>query len=128
MIYGIGTDIVAVARIETALASHGERFAARILAESELAEFRASSAPARFTAKRFAAKEAFAKALGTGIGAELSWHDLTVTHDAAGKPAFTFSAALTDRLYPLEVAATHLSISDETTHAVAFVVIERKTL
>ncbi|HEX22459.1 MAG TPA: holo-[acyl-carrier-protein] synthase, partial [Chromatiales bacterium] len=67
MIYGIGTDIVGVSRLQTNLDRYGERFAARILAESEMAAFRQTQSQAHFLAKRFAAKEALVKALGTGF-------------------------------------------------------------
>ena len=84
MIYGIGTDIVQVVRIRESLDRHGERFAERILSDAELAEFRASAHPARFLARRFAAKEAVAKAFGTGFSGGLTFRDITIGHDDAG--------------------------------------------
>lgn len=124
MIYGIGTDIVSIKRIEDALFRFGDRFLHRILNETEVAEYAQSAQPARFLAKRFAAKEAFSKAFGTGIGGEIGWHDVAVTHDERGKPIIKCSAALSARLATCEIKNSHISISDESEHAIAFVVIE----
>ena len=130
MIFGIGTDIVAVKRIEEGLFKHGDRFLHRILSEAEVAEYTHyktsphTTAPARFLAKRFAAKEAFSKAFGTGIGEAVGWHDVRVIHDTKGKPLLAVSAALQARLNDAGVNRTHISISDEQDHAIAFVVLE----
>jgi holo-[acyl-carrier protein] synthase len=124
MIYGIGTDIVSVKRIEDALFRFGDRFLHRILNETEVAEYAQSAQPARFLAKRFAAKEAFSKAFGTGIGGEIGWHDVAVGHDARGKPIINASTKLVARLAKSEIKYSHISISDETEHAIAFVVLE----
>lgn len=130
MIFGIGTDIVAIKRIEEALFKHGDRFLHRILSEDEVAEYAVyktsanTLAPARFLAKRFAAKEAFSKAFGTGIGEAVGWHDVRVAHDAKGKPAVAVSEALQARLASAGVHQSHISISDEQDHAIAFVVLE----
>ena len=120
MILGIGTDMVTIARIEDVLARHGERFARRILAPAEYALFRRSTRPASYLAKRFAAKEAASKALGTGIG-QISWHDLEIRNDERGAPLLV----LHGRAASARVGArTWLSISDGGGMAVAFVVIE----
>lgn len=124
MIYGIGTDIVSVKRIEDALLRFGDRFLHRVLNEAEVAEYAQTAQPARFLAKRFAAKEAFSKAFGTGIGADVNWHDVSVSHDAQGKPLFALSPALAARMAAKSVASSHISISDESEYAVAFVVME----
>ena len=126
MIYGIGTDLVNIRRIEEAVFRFGDRFLHRILSEQEVAEYAHSSQPARFVAKRFAAKEAFSKAFGTGIGESVGWHDVTVSHDALGKPLIQTSPALTEKLRGLQIAQTHISITDEAEQALAFVVIEKK--
>jgi len=94
MIYGVGTDVVEIARIEQALARFGARFARRILCESELKRFHGHRLPANFLAKRFAAKEAFTKALGTGIHAPANWHGVWVRNLPSGKPVLEFSDAL----------------------------------
>ena len=106
MIFGIGTDIVAVARTETACKRHGSAFAAKILSEQELVEYATQSHPARFLSKRFAAKEAFAKATGYGLRYPVSLKRITVTHDDLGKPAFLFDDELEKRAAGL-AGATH---------------------
>jgi holo-[acyl-carrier protein] synthase len=125
MIYGIGTDIVAMRRISAALEKFGERFAARILAPEERAEFAAHKFPARFLAKRFAAKEAFAKALGTGVRHPVTLHNIRVGHDSLGKPSLAFAPSLADDLARRGINGHHLSLSDEEDMAVAFVILER---
>ena len=126
MIFGIGTDIVNIKRIEDSLFRFGDRFLHRILNDTEVAEYARTSQPARFLAKRFAVKEAFSKAFGTGIGAEIGWHDVAVTHDARGKPLIATSSELTERLHQHLISASHVSISDESEHAIAFIVLEKK--
>lgn len=126
MIFGIGTDIVAVARIDAAMQRHGAAFAHKILSVSELAEFASATQTARFLAKRFAAKEAFAKATGQGLRHPVTMRNLTVSHDDLGKPLFLFDDALKQHLDKLNIAYHHLSISDERDTAVAFVILERK--
>lgn len=125
MIYGIGTDLVNIKRIEEALFRFGDRFLHRILSEEEVVEYAQSSQPARFVAKRFAAKEAFSKAFGTGIGESIGWHDVRVTHDKLGKPLIETSDALAEILRTNRITYTHLSITDEAEQALAFVVIEK---
>lgn len=124
MIHGVGTDIVRVARLTEALARHGARFAERILDASERAAFAAAPDPARLLAKRFAAKEAFGKALGTGVAAPATLHAVRVGHDALGKPLFEFAPALAEHMRERGLHA-HLSLSDETDYVVAFAVIEK---
>ena len=124
MICGIGTDIVEYARIEALWARYGERFAERLLSERELAECRASSQPARLLAKRFAAKEAFAKAVGSGMRHPVGFQRIGVTHDGLGKPVLQFDEILRTYLAQLGVNGHHLSISDERDMIVAFVVLE----
>lgn len=125
MIYGIGTDIVSTRRIAAVWTRRGEGFARRILAPREWDEFAAHAHPARFLAKRFAAKEAFAKALGTGIRAPASWHNIRVIHDELGKPMLDFAAELAAFLDCHAICGHHLSISDERELAAAFVILER---
>ncbi len=125
MIYGIGTDIVCIKRIEESLAKFGDRFLRRILNTTEVAEYAGNGQPVRFLAKRFAVKEAFSKAFGTGIGADVSLHDVAVSHDAVGKPMIAPSAELAARLAARGVSAMHVSISDEAEYAIAYVVLEK---
>lgn len=125
MIHGIGTDLVQVSRIAALLERHGERFAARLLAECEREAFARSPMPARFLAKRFAAKEAFGKAFGTGVAKPATLHAVRVSHDALGKPVFSYAEALQQHMAEAHLQA-HLSLSDEQDYVVAFAVIERK--
>lgn len=125
MIIGIGTDLTQISRIESSLARLGERFARRILAEQELSEFHASSKQVNFLAKRFAVKEAAGKALGTGIGQGVSWHDITVAHSELGAPLLQLSGAALAHADSQGVNNLQLSISDEAGLAMAFVVLSR---
>ena len=124
MIYGVGTDIVNIDRIRKIILKNREGFIKRVLTEHEQALFANKADSAAFCAKRFAAKEAFSKALGTGIGKVVSFQDLTVRNNENGKPHFIPSEKL--RLYLLEkgIKQAHLSISDESQNAVAFVILE----
>ena len=124
-IYGIGTDIVEVRRLSVIFARHGVRFARRVLSAAELPEFAAASFPERFLAKRFAAKEAFAKALGTGFRGKVSLTNIRITHDALGKPGLDFEPALQALVTQCGIARCHLSISDEKELVAAFVVLEQ---
>lgn len=124
MIFGIGTDIVEYARIETMWERYGDRFAGRVLSKRELPEFQAHFNQARFLAKRFAAKEAFAKAVGSGLRHPVSLQRIGVAHDGLGKPVLQFDGLLRAYLAQLGVSAHHLSISDERGMVVAFVVLE----
>jgi holo-[acyl-carrier protein] synthase len=124
VILGIGTDLCEVSRIERALERFGERFAARILVASELEVFRRRRARAGYLAKRFAAKEAFSKALGVGIRYPVNWHNVWVVNERSGKPAFEFSRPLAALLRRRGVAKIHLSLTDEIGMACAFVVVE----
>jgi holo-[acyl-carrier protein] synthase len=124
VIHGVGTDIVRVARMGEALARHGARFAERILDVSERSAFEQARDPARLLSKRFAAKEAFGKALGTGVAAPATLHAVRVAHDALGKPLFELAPALVAYMQERGLVA-HLSLSDETDYVVAFAVIEK---
>jgi holo-[acyl-carrier protein] synthase len=124
MIFGIGTDIVEVTRIEASIQQFGDDFAKRILAESEWVSYSESHIKARFLAKRFAAKEAFSKALGTGLRAPATFQNIAVSHDALGKPLLILAPELQALLQSQNITQTHISISDEKNLAAAFVVLE----
>lgn len=124
MIYGVGTDLIEIPRVERALARFGVRFAQRILCEPELRRFRAHARPAAYLAKRFAAKEAFTKALGTGIRAPANWHGVWVVNLRSGKPQLEFSAPLAALLEARGIRRTHLTLSDERGLAAATVILE----
>lgn len=123
MIVGVGTDIVAVARLGLLYERHGEQGLEKLLAPAERADFQRAKDPARFLAKRFAAKEAFGKALGTGVSTPATLSNISITHDALGKPRFAYAPELAQLLAERGLIA-HLSISDEHDFAIAFVVIE----
>ena len=124
MIFGIGTDVVEIERIAKALERWGERFAERILCAPELARFKKHKQPVSYLAKRFAAKEAFTKALGTGIKAPANWHGVWVANLPSGKPQLQFSPALKSLLDKKQIQQAHLSLSDERGIAVATVILE----
>jgi holo-[acyl-carrier protein] synthase len=124
MIHGIGSDIVEYARFERMLARFGDRSAERVLSGREMPEFRLSADPARLLAKRFAAKEAFAKAVGSGFREPVSLRRISITHDGLGKPVLQFDEKLRTHLARLGIGGHHLSISDERNMIVAFVVLE----
>lgn len=126
MIYGIGTDIVRVARMADNIARHGERFARKLLAEEELVDYANAPDPARFLAKRFAAKEAVVKAIGTGFRDGISLRHIAVRHDVLGKPLLYCSDRLAEVMLARGVGEGHLSLSDEQDYALAFVVYLHK--
>ena len=124
MIYGIGNDVVEIERIRNALGRFGERFARRILCPPELQRFAAHRLKANYLAKRFAAKEAFTKALGTGIHAPANWHGVWVVNLPSGKPTLAFSPPLAQLLQQKAINRTHLTLSDERGVAFATVILE----
>ena len=124
MIFGVGTDVVEIGRIEKALGRWGVRFAERILCAPELNRFRKHGQPASYLAKRFAAKEAFTKALGTGIKAPANWHGVWVINQPSGKPELQFSEPLKKALSSRGISRAHLSLADERGIAVATVILE----
>ncbi len=127
MIVGIGTDIVAVERMAQSLQRHNGRIAEKILSAAELLEFELHSEAMRprFLAKRFAAKEAAAKALGTGFRSGIALPQIEVGHDEVGKPQLQWYANAKKQFDKMQATDAHLSISDEQTHAIAFVILER---
>lgn len=130
MIYGIGTDIVRIPRIEAALARNGERFAEKILGAEELEKYRRRKAKfdargIRFLATRFAAKEAFSKAVGLGMRMPMIWRAMQTLNAASGKPVVVTSGALQEFMDRNGLSA-QVSISDEADYAVAFVIVEKK--
>ena len=123
MIYGIGTDLLRIDRIERVWQRHGAHFVDKILMPEEQVQLAASRNAANFLAKAFAAKEAFSKAWGTGF-AGLSHHDVGVVRDADGKPALVFSGVQQSKLKARGVTSAHLSLSDDDGRVLAFVVLE----
>lgn len=125
MIAGIGADIVSVERIRRALQRHDGRFARRVLADSELHAYVGLADGAHYVAKRFAAKEAFYKALGEPSSAANTWHQLAVGNGPAGQPRLEFGVKLAALLKRLEIGGWHVSLSDERDYALAYIILER---
>ena len=127
MILGIGSDLVDIRRIERAMKRHGARFAERIFTEGERAYCAAQKEPARAFAKRFAAKEATAKALGSGFRGGLALADIEVVRDSQGKPSLNLknraSLAVAELLPPAAAPSLHLTMTDEYPYAQAFVIL-----
>ena len=126
MIVGIGTDVASIERIRGVLERHGERFVRRVLTPEERVRYERTNPRARagHLAKRWAAKEAFSKAIGTGIHPPFTWHSITVSRDARGAPGIVPSAEMARYLRDLGVKRSHLSLTDDAGVAVAFVVLE----
>ena len=124
MIYGIGTDIVAITRIKSASEKHGRRFAEKILTSAELLEYDNNVNPTQFLARRFSMKEALVKALGTGLRESVTLHDFTVMHTELGKPTIEYSEKLKSILQQNNIRQTHITVSDEKEYAVAFALLE----
>ncbi|TGQ46754.1 holo-ACP synthase [Mesorhizobium sp. M00.F.Ca.ET.216.01.1.1] len=128
MIIGIGSDLINIRRIEKSLERHGQRFIQRIYTEVEQARSENRRARAASYAKRFAAKEACAKALGTGLAQGVFWRDMGVVNQPSGKPTMALTggaAARLDKILPKgHRAAIHLTITDDFPLAQAFVIIE----
>lgn len=123
MIFGIGTDIVDISRMQGNLDKHGDKFARRILTEKEFIEFETKNKKAAFLAKRFAAKEAAVKAMGTGFSQGISLHHVGVVNDSAGKPILEFLDVAERFLKENNIKESHLSLADERDYAVAFVTL-----
>jgi holo-[acyl-carrier protein] synthase len=131
MIYGIGTDIVQISRVEAALARSGERFAEKILGPQELEKYRARKAKnelrgLRFLATRFSAKEAFSKAIGLGMRMPMTWRCAQMLNAPGGKPVIVCSGALEEFMREHRLSA-QVSISDEADYGVAFVIVTQQS-
>jgi len=122
MIRGIGTDMVLVSRIEAVLVRQGDRFARRILTEVEWQRFVGHHQPARYLAKRYAAKEAILKALGTGLAQGMSWQHIQIDNDSLGAPLVRLSGVAAQRLEQGGGGQMLLSLSDEREQALAFAI------
>ncbi len=122
-ITGIGTDIVQIKRINDALQKHGERFAERILHANELSIYNVHRQPVSYLAKRFAAKEAVAKALGTGIGKHTSFTEIETTNNELGMPMIQYHGATATFVTSQHITQSFLTLSDERDYAVAYVIL-----
>ncbi|HEX5312638.1 holo-ACP synthase [Aquabacterium sp.] len=128
MIVGIGTDLCDTGRLAKALARHGDAFARKILGDDEWAIYqdrvvRAPERGLRFLGTRFAAKEAFSKAIGLGMVHPMGWHSCQLLNEESGQPAFVLGGDLAYWFNEKKWRA-HVSVSDEGAHALAFVLIE----
>lgn len=129
MIFGIGTDILRIERVAAALSRHGDRFAEKILGAEELEKYHRRKAKVaarglRFLATRFAAKEAFSKAIGLGMRMPMTWRAMQVLNAPSGKPIIVTSGALTAFMQEHGLTA-QVTITDEVEYAVAFVIVEK---
>ncbi len=124
MIVGIGIDLVEVSRIEASLAKHGERFQDRILCPDESAYCRQFRQPAQHVAARFAAKEAVAKAFGTGLGAKIGWRDIEVRRRESGEPTVVLHGNAQTLLQERGGRRVLLSLSHTAHNAIAIAIIE----
>jgi len=128
LIHGIGVDIVEIPRVQESLDKHGLRFARRILSDSEILQFESKTpqTQASFLAKRFAAKEAFVKALGTGFVDGISLTHISVVKDELGKPSLEYCKKAAEKVESLHVGQCFLSLADERRYAVAQVLLMKK--
>jgi holo-[acyl-carrier protein] synthase len=130
MIYGIGTDIIQISRVEAVLSRNGDRFAEKILGPQELEKYHARKSKVeargiRFLATRFAAKEAFSKAIGLGMRMPMTWRAMQTLNAPSGKPVAVTSGTLKAFMEDHGLTA-QVSITDEAEYAVAFVIVEKK--
>lgn len=128
MIYGIGTDICDVRRIQASLARHGERFAQKVLSDAEFATWQARSLRwpergVRYLATRFSAKEAFSKAIGLGMTMPMTWRRCEIGNLPSGQPVILLHGALQDWFEARNLSA-HITVTDETDYAASFCVVE----
>jgi holo-[acyl-carrier protein] synthase len=129
MIYGIGTDICQIGRIADALVRNGDRFAERVLGPDEMQTYHARKAASpvraqRFLATRFAAKEAFGKAIGLGVAMPMTLHNAQLLNEESGKPVMVCSGTLAEFMQQNRLSS-HVTVSDEADYAVAFVIVEQ---
>jgi holo-[acyl-carrier protein] synthase len=130
MIYGIGTDLIQISRVEAVLKRNGDRFAEKILGAEELQKYysrkhKVESRGIRYLATRFAAKEAFSKAIGFGMRMPMTWRSMQTLNAPSGRPIAVASGALQQFMEEHGLSA-QVSITDEVEYAVAFVIVEKK--
>ena len=124
MIFGIGVDLVETSRVEESLAKFGERFERRVFTEAEREYCRRMPAPAMHYAARFAAKEAFLKALGTGTARGIAWPEAGIVNLPGGQPTLVITGRAREIMEEKGVARAHVTLSHSRGHAVAVVVME----
>ncbi len=129
MIYGIGTDICDIRRLEATFGRQGERFVQKVLSEDEIAVWRRRSERnaqrgLRFLASRFSAKEAFSKAIGLGMRMPMTWRRCEIANLPSGKPVIVLHGDL-KTWFEAQGLRAHVTVTDETDYAASFVVVER---
>ena len=126
MIYGIGVDLVRVDRIQRVVERYGDRFLDRVFTGREIAYCRGKPWTAAALAMRFAAKEAFSKALGVGLRrGGIRWREVEVVPDPMGKPELALSGRAAELCQQAGIQGMHLTITDEDNHAIAVVILEK---
>ena len=125
MIYGIGVDLVNIERIEMVIDRWGKRFTDRVFTPQEIAFCNKRVFPPQSYALRFAAKEAFSKAIGLGMKKGLRWKDIEVFHSSAGRPCLKLHGRASELCREEEIICSHLSLSDEEDYGIAMVVLEK---
>lgn len=123
-IFGVGTDIVKLERVERSYQRHGDKFAERILSSVELEVYSEKNNKVTYLAKRFAAKEAISKALGTGMREGIDFKQLSIVTNQLGKPEVVLQGKAQEWAQKSEITKVHLSISDERDAALAFAIAE----
>ncbi|MBV34366.1 MAG: holo-ACP synthase [Rickettsiales bacterium] len=123
-IFGVGTDIVKLERVERSYQRHGDKFAERILSPDELVAYVSKKNKVTYLAKRFAAKEAISKALGTGMREGIDFKQLSIVSNQLGKPEVILQGKAQDWAQNNKITRVHISISDERDAAVAFAIAE----
>jgi holo-[acyl-carrier protein] synthase len=131
VIFGIGTDLCDIRRIQATLDRRGERFAQRVLGPDELRVWQARSARAparglRYLATRFSAKEAFSKAIGLGIHMPMTWRACQILNQPSGQPCVRLSGVLAD-WFEARALLAHVTLTDEADYAASFVVVETRS-
>ncbi len=126
MIYGVGIDIISIKRIKKIIRSHGEKFLNRIFTDNEIKESRKHKDPILYWGGRWAAKEAFSKSIGTGIGAKCSWKDVEILSAPSGAPCCYPGGNAKTIIDDSGVSKIVISISHERKHACAVVILEKE--
>lgn len=125
MIFGVGIDLVEIGRIDTILKKWAEKFLCRIFSVEEIRYCTGRARPAVHFAARFAAKEAFLKAIGLGMGVGVRFCDIETIHDERGKPVLKLAGGAGSFLDEQQIRSVHLTISHTNAHAMAIVILER---
>jgi holo-[acyl-carrier protein] synthase len=125
MIYGIGVDLVNIERIEMVIDRWGKRFTDRVFTAQEIAFCSKKAFPPQAYALRFAAKEAFSKAIGLGMKQGLRWKDIEVFHSSAGRPCLKLHGRASELCREEGIVYSHLSLSDEEDYGIAMAILEK---